>query len=139
MHDFILVLRAVIKSPKGILLVQRNSWSPETWEFPGGKCDVGESLKNSLKREVKEETGLIGIAFSNMKIIEKTFKQAVSSKYIGQYIVSLYISGTKQKNYEVRLSREYQDYRWVADKYDIRDLNLDSVTREILEKIFSKK
>lgn len=28
------------------------------WEFPGGKCEPGESLDGALKREILEETGL---------------------------------------------------------------------------------
>ena len=27
------------------------------WEFPGGKCDTGESLQDCLSREIQEELG----------------------------------------------------------------------------------
>ena len=44
-----------------ILLCQRSSSSssyPGLWEFPGGKLEPGETIRQCVKREVKEELGV---------------------------------------------------------------------------------
>lgn len=51
---------AVIQQNGCFLVTQRPdsaSWAGY-WEFPGGKCEVGESLPMCLKRELKEELNL---------------------------------------------------------------------------------
>ncbi|WP_366248925.1 NUDIX domain-containing protein [Terribacillus aidingensis] len=47
---------AVICNDQQILLQQRSDNGK--WSLPGGNVDIGESVLEAIKREVKEETGL---------------------------------------------------------------------------------
>jgi 8-oxo-dGTP diphosphatase len=51
---------AVIELPdhgRKIVLIERRN-PPYGWAFPGGFVDVGESVENAARREMREETGL---------------------------------------------------------------------------------
>ena len=55
------VVAAIIRDPDGaILLSQRplHKHQGGCWEFPGGKCEAGESDASALAREIDEELGL---------------------------------------------------------------------------------
>jgi 8-oxo-dGTP diphosphatase len=86
-------------------------------DFPGGKIQVGETdLGESLRREVREETGLeieVGKPFVAWT------KNMVTKKYEGKKLLLIgykckYISG------EVRISQEHEKFRWV-DKNTYKD------------------
>jgi len=54
------VIAAVISRGDDVLVCQR---APEKrhgglWEFPGGKCEPGESLADAARRELSEELGV---------------------------------------------------------------------------------
>lgn len=53
------VTAAVIRRNGMILICGRakNKVKAECWEFPGGKCEPGETLAECLKREIREELG----------------------------------------------------------------------------------
>jgi len=56
----IVVAAAIIKQEEKFLLTRRKADSDlgGLWEFPGGKKESGETLKDCLRREVKEELGV---------------------------------------------------------------------------------
>ena len=54
------VAGALLKRKDKYLICRRNlkGSMPGLWEFPGGKVEVGESPKECIKRELKEELGI---------------------------------------------------------------------------------
>lgn len=55
------VICAIIEYTDGVLVVQRSSLmkQPLKWEFPGGKLENGESEKECIIREIKEELNIV--------------------------------------------------------------------------------
>jgi mutator protein MutT len=56
----VVVLAAVIERDGAFLLTRRlgGTHLAGTWEFPGGKCEAGESHDACLRRELAEELGV---------------------------------------------------------------------------------
>ena len=56
----IVVLAAVVERDGRFLLTRRlkGTHLAGTWEFPGGKCEPGESHEDCLRRELIEELGV---------------------------------------------------------------------------------
>jgi 8-oxo-dGTP diphosphatase len=56
----IIVTAAVVERDGAFLLTRRleGTHLAGAWEFPGGKCEPGESLHECLRREIAEELGV---------------------------------------------------------------------------------
>lgn len=107
------------------LITQRRPTAvlPNLWEFPGGKCEAGETDAGALKREVLERLGA--------EIDVGQMISFVSHPY-EHYTVDLYL-------YECRLLTEkpspkaVQDFRWVTssqfDQYEFTPADEASMSK----------
>ena len=104
--------------------------SHEYWDLPKGHIEKGEKIEETVKREVREETGL-----DDIKIIEG-FKEWI--KYFFQFrgkrifkIVTYFLAETKTK--EAKISFEHTGYKWLPYKEALKKLTFKNA-KEVLKK-----
>ena len=71
----IVVLAAVVERDGRFLVTRRldHGHLPGVWEFPGGKCEPGESHEVCLARELMEELGVRAIVGDEIVVIEHAY------------------------------------------------------------------
>lgn len=101
--------RALIHDGEGrYLFVQRSAgsaYAPLTWEPPGGKMDPGETVDQTLAREVREETGLV---VRDLRLAGACEGETASFRVIALIFEADLAGG------ELRLSDEHAAFQWVT-------------------------
>ncbi|MBF0478799.1 MAG: NUDIX domain-containing protein [Candidatus Omnitrophica bacterium] len=126
-----LVMRGIfINEQKQVLMLQRSAKSrtfPLLWEFPGGKVDPEEHFMDALKREFREETGMVVEPEKVLGSAEMDF-----SDYQMAYLFAL-VSGDSQ---EVKITSEHEQFLW-ADQNILKNLQISSPHLNILPLVLS--
>lgn len=117
-----IVLTGILKDNDLLLVVKRNendNLYPGAWEFPGGHLEVGETLKDGLKRELEEE---IGFTDEFDPIITHYYDEVKEKN--GKLVHDLeidFIVNVDSSKIDVKLSNEHSDYKWVTKDSDYLD------------------
>jgi len=131
-YNFRIAQKAEIKDGEKFLIFKR---SPDAytyqncWEFTGGRLEQGESPKEGLKREVKEETNL------DIEVLNPKFLFAEKLK--DHYVVFVVYQCNLIKG-ELKLSEEHVDSKW-ATREEILKLQTERFLTEYLTKYTVKK
>ena len=116
-----------------VLIIKRKT-EPDAgkWTIPGGAINVGEKIKDGLKREIFEETGLEVEVGNLLDIAEKIFKDS-KGKIIYHYVIldylCKYISGS------MKASSDAEELMLVK-MCDLDKMELVNGTRRVIEKAF---
>jgi len=120
--QFHLGIKAMIKNSKDQLLLIKEDVSnhslptDEYWDFPGGRMQKGETIAQTLRREVQEEIGIkkfqtpqfVAAVISNHEIKLKNGEIVGLILMIYKVVIS--------SRAKIQLSDEHLDYEWVLPK-----------------------
>ncbi len=122
----LLVVAAVIKRDGRFLIAQRRTTGsfPLKWEFPGGKLEIGESPKEALRRELREELGVeaeIGIEIGRYECAYPNFRKVT--------ILFFHVPSFEGEPANFAFEQFVWEDRSRLKEYDFLDGDLDFVRR----------
>lgn len=122
---------AVIFKREEVLLVRRGQEPAKgVWSLPGGLVEVGESLVEAVKREIKEETGLTVGILGVTAVLERIYRDSddrIPYHYILIDFICEYEAG------DLRPASDIDDARFVAAA-DLNSLDLPEFTARVIKR-----
>jgi len=137
---FHLGIKAIIKNSKGeILLLKTNIANLKGhkgkayWDIPGGRIHKENMVEETLRREVKEETGISPIkSFKPFSMVLSNIRIPIKNGSVGLILSSYICEVGNIKN--IKLSDEHIEHKWFKPKEAAKLLEF-KYPKEFVEKI----
>jgi nucleoside triphosphatase len=124
---------ALIVNPKGKFFLMRSHKWNNLFVLPGGHIELGETMEQALKREVKEETGLDVFDIDFICVLEFVFDNVFYKK---KHFIFIDFA-CKTNSGKVKLGEEAEEYTWATISEAFR-LPLEPYTKKTIEE-YKKK
>ena len=123
------IVGAIICNGKDEIFLARSKKWKNRWIVPGGHLEFGETLKQAIRREIKEETDL---EVSDINLID--VKESIFSKDYHKRKHLIFIDfSCRTKSSRIILNDELQEYIWTEPDKALQ-LDLNPFTRKLVEK-----
>lgn len=119
---------AFIFNDEGKLFLTRSPRWNNLWVVPGGKVEFGESLAETLEREIKEETNLSIKDIKHLMTIELNRTKERPNLHM---VVNEYVAKTSDS--DVKLNDEHDEYDWRMPEDWLKEKDLYPNVREVIE------
>jgi len=116
-----------------VLLVRRGTEpSRGEWSIPGGMLELGESLRDGIRREVKEETGLGVRPMESIAVVDRVQKNGRRVRY--HYVLIDYVC--LPAGGRLRPGSDVLDARWV-ERIELASYKLRPETSAVIADAFT--
>lgn len=104
------------------------------WDFPRGHIERGEKERQTAKREISEETGIVKLEFvPGFRVSTKWFfKKKIGKRFFSVHKTAvLFLAETKARR--VKISHEHIGHKWLVYEKAVKQATFDN-TKNLLEK-----
>lgn len=116
-----------------VLLVRTRKWSGK-WGIPGGKVELGETLEEAFRREIREETGL-ELRDPRLVMVQEAINHPEFFRP-AHFVLVNYVADVAGARPGVTLNDEAEEFAWKPLDLALRDFtDVNQPTRALLEKI----
>lgn len=119
----------VLKNNKILLVKRKNPPAKDQWAIPGGRLQLGETLKEACRREILEETGInikVGELIYTFEVIDRQPEGQVLFHYVILDFLAEYLSG------EPVAGDDAIDVGWFSPQ-DLKKIKVNPFTQKLLE------
>lgn len=119
----------VFKDNKILLVKRKNPPAKNQWAIPGGRLQLGETLREACQREILEETGInikVGELIYTFEVIERRADGQILFHYVILDFLADYLSGTAIPGDDAI------EVGWFSPQ-DIKSLDINPYTKKLLK------
>ncbi|MEM5793622.1 MAG: NUDIX domain-containing protein [Candidatus Aenigmatarchaeota archaeon] len=125
-----IVVGCLIVNKNGMILICKSPKWKNLWVVPGGHIEYGETIEQSVKREVKEEVGL-DVKFEKILFVQEIIEPKEYNRKTHFISLECVCSTINDK---VKIDdREIKEYIW-AKPIDALKMETDPYTHEFIKK-----
>lgn len=125
---------AVVLDGERALLVRRaHEPMKGEWSLPGGKLELGETLREGVVREVGEETGMTVEPGALVEVLDRIVRDQDGTVRFHYVLVDFLCAVTAGR---LQSGSDAQDVRWVA-RSELSGIGIAESTLAVIEKAFA--
>lgn len=120
------VAGVLLNNEQKVLIARRKAHQDQggLWEFPGGKCEAGEQSSEALKRELKEELGVV--ILQAQSLLSKTHEYPNKIVHLEFFLIDKWQGDAR--------GAEGQQIRWV-EKHCLHDFQFPAANNEMVARL----